>query len=127
MRGKAVLTALAVGGALGVPAGAAAGGIDRGSDRPPASVPAPAPAGRLGLTSDAKSIWMTEWVACWQLTMPRLSKELGVPIRSGVSPQQAARRLATRAVFLLYETTPETLAAKDGCRNGILWRYYHPG
>jgi hypothetical protein len=126
VRGKGrALLALIVGAALVVVSVAAADGIDRGSDRPPASVSTPI--GKLGLTSDGKSIWMTEWVACWRLTMGHLSKELQIPIRSGVSPQQAARRLATRAVFLLYETTPETLTAKDGCRNGILWRYYHPG
>jgi hypothetical protein len=118
------LPALALVAALGVAAGAPANGIDKGSDRPPTSVPTPS--GTLGLTSDGQSIWMTEWGACWRLTMTHLSRELGVRIHSGVSPQQAARRLATRAVFLLYETTPETLAAKDGCRNGILWRYYHP-
>ena len=119
------LAGLAVGAGLAFAGGAAAGGIDRGSDRPPGSVPTPT--GRLGLTPDGKAIWMTEWGACWRLTLTQISKELGVPIHAGVSPQQAARRLATRAVFLLYETTPETLAAKDGCRNGILWRYYHPG
>ena len=126
MRGNGrALAALAVGAALGAAGGTAAGGIDKGSDRPPAYVPAPT--GRLALTSDGKSIWMTEWGACWRLTMHSLARELSVPIRSGVTPQQAARRLATRAVFLLYETTPETLAARDGCRNGVLWRYYHPG
>jgi hypothetical protein len=52
---------------------------------------------------------------------------LHIPIHAALTPQQAANKLATRAVFLLYETTQETLAAKDGCRNGILWRYYHPG
>jgi hypothetical protein len=126
VRGKGrALPALALAAALGVATGAAAGGIDKGSDRPPASVATPS--GALGLTSDRKAIWMTEWGACWRLTMTHLSRQLGVPIHSGVSPQQAARRLATREVFLLYETTPETLAAKDGCRNGILWRYYHAG
>jgi hypothetical protein len=96
----------------------------RGSDRPPASVPAEH--GRQGLTPDGKNIWMTEWSACWHVTMGHLSKVLHIPIRAGLTPQQAAHKLATRAVFLLYETTPETLAAKDGCLNGILWRYYHP-
>ena len=97
----------------------------RGSNRPPASVAAPS--GRLSLSSDGKTIWMTEWGECWRTTMGHLSKVLGIPIHSGSLAQQAARRLATREVFLLYETTPETLAAKDGCRNGILWRYYHAG
>ena len=58
--------------------------------------------------------------------MGRMSKVLHIPVRSGQTPQQAARKLATRAVYLLYETRPETLAALDGCRNGILWKYYHP-
>jgi hypothetical protein len=89
--------------------------IDRGSDRPP---------GRL--TDDSKSIWMTEWTACWRLPMGKMSKILHIPVRPGMTPQQAAEKLANRAVLLLYETTPETLAASDGCRNGILWRYYHP-
>jgi len=92
-----------------------AAAVDRGSDRPP---------GRF--TDDAKNIWMTEWTACWRLPMGRISKVLHIPVRSGTTPQQAANKLARRAVYLLYETTPETLAAADGCRNGILWRYYHP-
>jgi hypothetical protein len=120
-RGIALLAAIAVVLGSGV---ASAAGIDRGSDRPPVAVPAGQ--GKQSLTSDGKSIWMTEWSACWNITMGHLSKVLHIPIHAGVSPQQAARKLATRAVFLLYETTPETLAAKDGCRNGILWRYYHP-
>ena len=92
-----------------------AGAADRGKDRPPAR-----------LTDDAKSIWMTEWTACWRVSMGRMSKVLHIPVRPGTTPQQAARKLARRAVYLLYETAPETLTAADGCRNGILWRYYHP-
>jgi hypothetical protein len=108
-----VLAALLVGlSAAGAPAATSA---DRGKDRPP---------GRL--TEDAKSIWMTEWTACWRVSMSRMSKVLHIPVRPGVTPQQAANKLSRRAVYLLYETTPETLAAADGCRNGILWRYYHP-
>jgi hypothetical protein len=87
---------------------------DRGSDRPPAR-----------LTDDAKSIWMTEWSACWRSTMGRMSKVLHIPVPSGQTPQLAARKLARRAVYLLYETEPETQVAVDGCRNGILWKYYH--
>jgi hypothetical protein len=123
-RWGSALLAIAVVAVLGAGLGAAATGVDKGSDRPPSAVPAGA--GTLGLTEDGKSIWMTEWAACWRITMGRLSKVLHVPIRPGVTPQQAARKLATRAVWLLYETTPETLAAKGGCRNGILWRFYHP-
>jgi hypothetical protein len=69
---------------------------------------------------------MTEWTACWRVSMSSMSKVLHIPVRPGMTPQQAANKLARRAVYLLYETTPETLAAADGCRNGILWRYYHP-
>jgi hypothetical protein len=89
--------------------------IDKGSDRPPGL-----------LTEDGKSIWMTEWTACWRLPMGKMSKILHIPVKPGMTPQQAASKLARRAVYLLYETTPETNAAADGCRNGILWRYYHP-
>jgi hypothetical protein len=89
--------------------------VDRGSDRPPGV-----------LATDSKSIWMTEWTACWRVSMARMSKILHIPVRSGTTPQQAAKKLAKRAVFLLYETEPELVAAADGCRNGILWRYYHP-
>ena len=51
---------------------------------------------------------MTEWTACWRVPMGRMSKMLHIPVRSGMTPQQAAKKLAKRAVFLLYETTPET-------------------
>jgi hypothetical protein len=93
----------------------AARSADRGKDRPPRR-----------LTEDAKSIWMTEWTACWRVPMRNMSKVLHIAVRPGMTPQQAAKKLSRRAVYLLYETTPETLAAADGCRNGILWRYYHP-
>ncbi len=101
--------------ALLTAAGVQASGGDHGSDRPPRS-----------LTDDGKSIWMTEWTACWRTSMGHMSKVLHIPIKAAWSPQEAAQVLARRAVFLLYETTPETNAAADGCRNGILWRYYHP-
>ncbi len=115
MRLRGILLVALVSGLLWGAAVAVAS-IDRGSDRPP---------GRLA--DDGKSIWMTEWTACWRLPMGKMSKILHIPVRAGMTPQQAATRLANRAVFLLYETTPETQAAADGCRNGILWRYYHPG
>jgi hypothetical protein len=100
---------------LGVAAATGATRIDKGSDRPPRT-----------LTEDGKSIWMTEWSACWRVKMSHISSVLHVRIESGMTPQQAAKKLANRAVFLLYETRPELVAAADGCRNGILWRYYHP-
>ena len=90
-------------------------GVDRGKDRPPTN-----------LTEDFQAIWMTEWSACWTSSMKRISNALHIPVKSGMTPQQAANKLSKRAVKFLYETTPELRAGADGCRNGILWRYYHP-
>ena len=101
---------LAVAAASATPAGAG-----QGSNRPPGT-----------LTSDQKAIWMSEWVPCWRVKLSTLSKRLHIPVRPGVTPQQVAARLAQRAVDLLYDTPEETQAAADGCRNGILWRFYHP-
>jgi hypothetical protein len=112
-RGGILLLALVAGVLSG--ATIAVASIDRGSDRPP---------GRFD--DDSKSIWMTEWTSCWRLPLGKMSSILHIPVKAGMSPQQAANKLARRAVYLLYETTPETVAAADGCRNGILWRYYHP-
>ena len=95
--------------------GAASAPRDTGLDRPP-----------VRLTSDQKTIWMTEWVSCWRVKMHDLSRIFHIPVESTTTPQSAARRLAKRAEFLLYETQPELVVAVDGCRNGILWRYYHP-
>jgi len=94
----------------------AAFGVDRGKDRPPGY-----------LTVDFKAIWMTEWSACWTSSMTRISHALHIPVKPGMTPQQAASKLSKRAVMFLYETQPELAAGADGCRNGILWRYYHPG
>ena len=78
------------------------------------------------LTSDFQAIWMTEWSACWHIPLGAISKTLHIPVRSGMTPQQAANKLSKRAVFLLYNTAPETAVGADGCRNGILYRFYHP-
>jgi len=90
-------------------------GADRGKDRPPTR-----------LTSDFQAIWMTEWSACWHSSLTRISRALHIPVRPGMTPQQAANKLSKRAVKWLYETREELAAGADGCRNGILWRYYHP-
>jgi hypothetical protein len=90
-------------------------GVDKGRNEPPGN-----------LTSDFKSIWMTEWVACDRLSLATESKILHIPVRPGMTPQRAAKLLGNRAVYLLYNTQEETAAGADGCRNGILWRYYHP-
>ena len=68
-----------------------------------------------------------EWTACWHERMSRLSAILSVPIKPGYTPQIAARKLSKRAMKDLYQTQRELEIGADGCRNGILWRYYHPG
>jgi hypothetical protein len=93
----------------------AAATIDKGRNEPPAT-----------LTPSLKAIWETEWVACDRLSMAAESKLLHIPIKAGMTPQQAAKRLGNRAVYLLYNTQEETGAGADGCRNAILWRYYNP-
>jgi hypothetical protein len=89
--------------------------VDKGRNRPPGN-----------LNDDLKAVWMSEWVACDRLSMAKESKLLHIPIRAGMTPQQAAAKLGNRAVYLLYNTVEETSAGADGCRNAILWRYYNP-
>jgi hypothetical protein len=113
VRARGILAAALVTGALALAAPAFA--VDRGKDRPPTT-----------LTSDFQAIWMTEWSACWTSSLSRISRALHIPVKSGMTPQQAAKKLSKRAVKFLYETREELSAGADGCRNGILWRYYHP-
>jgi hypothetical protein len=93
---------------------AVAADTDRGRQRPPAQ-----------LSEDHKAIWMTEWVACWHKRLSALAKEIGIKIPSGRAPQVAAILIARKAEAPLYEFGVELETAIDGCRNGILWRYYH--
>jgi len=100
--------------ALG-PAVALGAGVDKGLSKPPAA-----------LTPYHKAIWMSEWVACWRpLTMRELARELRIPNARIVTPQQGARMLSVRAMRFLYEDPAELRTAREGCRNGILWRFYH--
>ena len=111
--------------ALALPgASIAAAASDKGSDRPPSVVIANGKT--LSLTDDAKALWMTEWTACWHEKMARLSSIFHIPIRPSDTPQFVARRLSKRAMKDLYITQEEIAIGADGCRNGILWRYYHP-
>jgi hypothetical protein len=87
---------------------------DRGRSRPP-----------LQLTEDNKSVWMSEWVACRHMRLSALAKEIGVKITSARPPQVLAILIAKKAEAPLYEVGEALDAAVDGCRNGILWRYYH--
>ena len=41
------------------------------------------------------------------------------------TPQQSAKLLSKRAMRFLYEDPVELQTAIEGCRNGILWRFYH--
>ena len=101
--------------ALVLPATAASAGVDKGRSIPPAQ-----------LTNYHKAIWMSEWVACWRpLTMRALAQELKMKNLKIFNPQQGARVLSTRAMRFLYEDPAEVKSARDGCRNGILWRFYH--
>jgi len=101
--------------ALVLPVAAAASGVDKGRSRPP-----------MNLTNHHKAIWMSEWVACWRPpTMQQLARELNMPHVKLFTPQQAALVLSKRAMRFLYEDPAEIRTALDGCRNGILWRFYH--
>jgi hypothetical protein len=112
LRALVVLAALTL-----VPISAAATrASDQGRDRPPAV-----------LKEEFKTIWMTEWVACNRIKMGTLASQIHMKIPAGRSPQVSAIVLAKRAMLFLYDTDPEIKTAVDGCRNGILWRYYHPG
>ena len=90
-------------------------GVDKGASRPPTN-----------LTNYHKAIWMSEWVACWRpLTLQGLARELNMTKLKIYNPQQAARVLSKRAMRFLYEDPFELKTAIEGCRNGILWRFYH--
>jgi hypothetical protein len=95
-------------------AAAFASDTDRGRLRPPAA-----------LTDENKSIWMTEWVACRHDRLGALAKQIGVKITSGRPPQVVATLIAKKAEAPLYDIYSGFATAVDGCRNGILWRYYH--
>jgi hypothetical protein len=93
---------------------ARAADTDRGRMRPPAA-----------LSEEHKSIWMTEWVACRHERLGKLARVIGVKIPAGRPPQVAATLIAKKAEEPLYDVYNGFAVAVDGCRNGILWRYYH--
>ena len=92
----------------------ASASTDRGRLRPP-----------LQLTEDNKAVWMSEWVACRHMRLSALAKVIGVKITSSRPPQVLAILIARKAEAPLYEVGDALDAAVDGCRNGILWRFYH--
>jgi hypothetical protein len=92
----------------------AAAARDTGRDRPPGV-----------LTNQYKVVWMGEWAACRHEKLARFAAQVGVKIPSGRTPQVAARLIAKIAEAPLWNLPQELNAAVDGCRNGILWRFYH--
>jgi len=104
---------------LALAAAAVAGDLDRGVSRPPSAV------GTLRLNDDAKAIWMGEWVACRHTTMRQLARVIGVRIPADRTPQVAALMIAQKAEAPLWDAQNDLTTAIDGCRNGILWRFYH--
>ena len=93
---------------------AAASDRDQGRQRPPAA-----------LTDHYKAVWMGEWVACGHRSLHGLAKELKLKVPAGRSPQVTAKVIAKAAEGPLWNLNEEFATAVDGCRNGILWRYYH--
>ena len=101
--------------ALAVSSAATSAGVDKGRDKPPAN-----------LTSYHKTIWMSGWVACWRVrSLQQFARELKMKNPNFITPQQSARLLSVRAMRFLYEDPAELATAREGCRNGILWRFYH--
>ena len=96
---------------------------DKGRSRPPGQVTLHGKP--LRLNADGKALWMSEWAACRHQSRHQSAAEIGVKIPSGRSPQSAAKAIAAKAEAFLWNIESETVTAVDGCRNGILWRYYH--
>lgn len=113
MRVRIVLAA-ALSAAFATAAGAVASDRDQGRERPPAA-----------LTDHYKAVWMGEWGACGRRSLHGLAKELHLKVPAGRTPQVTAKLIATVAEGALWNIQQEFDTAVDGCRNGILWRYYH--
>jgi hypothetical protein len=88
--------------------------LDTGRSRPPGN-----------LTEDGKALWMGEWVACQHKRLGALASEIGVKVPPGRSVQRTARLIAKTAEAPLWSLDSEFATGVDGCRNGILWRFYH--
>ena len=99
---------------LGAAPAAAAVASDTGRLRPPAR-----------LSEEHKSIWIGEWAACRHQKLGALANELGLKVPAGRTPQVSAKLIAKVAEAPLWNLEAELITAIDGCRNGILWRFYH--
>jgi hypothetical protein len=113
MRVRIVLAA-ALSAVFATAAVAVAAGRDEGRQRPPAA-----------LSDHYKAVWMGEWGACGRRSLHGLAKELHPKVPAGRSPQVTAKMVATVAETALWNLDQEYTTAVDGCRNGILWRFYH--
>jgi hypothetical protein len=87
---------------------------DQGRQRPPAM-----------LSPHYKALWMGEWAACWHQSLHGLATELHLKVPAGRTPQVTATVIAKFAEAPLWNVQQELVTAVDGCRNGILWRFYH--
>jgi hypothetical protein len=87
---------------------------DQGRQRPPAA-----------LTDQYKALWMGEWAACRHLSLHGLATELHLKVPAGRKVQVTATVVAKVAEAPLWNLQEELSTAVDGCRNGILWRFFH--
>jgi hypothetical protein len=87
---------------------------DQGTSRPPGAV-----------SPKYKALWMGEWVACSHRSLHGLAQELHLKVPAGRKVQVTATMLAKVAEAPLWNLQQELDVAVDGCRNGILWRFYH--
>jgi len=113
MRVRVVLAAV-LGAVFATAAVAVASDQDQGRQRPPAA-----------LSDHYKALWMGEWVACRHHSLHGLAKELHLKVPAGRTPQVTAKLVAEIAEEPLWSLQAEFTTAVDGCRNGILWRFYH--
>ena len=113
MRVPVVLAAV-LSAVLATAAAAVASDQDQGRQRPPAA-----------LSDHYKALWMGEWAACRHHSLHGLAKELHLTVPAGRTVQVTAKVIAKTAEAPLWNIQAELTAAVDGCRNGILWRFYH--
>jgi hypothetical protein len=87
---------------------------DQGISRPPGAI-----------APKYKALWMGEWVACSHKSLRGLAQELHLKVPAGRKVQVTATMVAKVAEAPLWNLQQELDVAVNGCRNGILWRFYH--
>jgi hypothetical protein len=113
MRVRVVLAAV-LSAVFATTAAAVASDQDQGRQRPPSA-----------LSDHYKALWMGEWAACRHRSLHGIATELHLKVPAGRTPQVTATVIARTAEAPLWNLQAELTAAVDGCRNGILWRFYH--